>query len=203
MANIQPILELHIQEESENSQFYRYSVGDYRVWFSQKNDTGHIYNASIVPKDGDVSTDFELFADDDTRDCFYPNKFTIRGRCPYMTIEDAQKYMAAMNNAVDHLKAIKTLFLEGKHYELFCRQRIIDTMEYVDLGDYDLEGVELTDDDIDTLTRRVCSIRDVEFINTLMSNRYVDVLMPIVSEYMCEIRDVLDAGLEECENDDL
>jgi hypothetical protein len=76
-------------------------------------------------------------------------------------------------------------------------------MEYVNLGDYDLEGVELTDDDIDTLTSRVCSIRDVEFINTLMSNRYVDVLMPIVSEYLCEIRDVLDAGLEECENDDL
>lgn len=61
-------------------------------------------------------------------------------------------------------------------------KRVREHFDGVNLGDYDLEGVEFTEDDFSTISERVekgCSVEAA------------------VHSYLLEIREVLDAGLEE------
>lgn len=183
MEQIKPILELHIADAHDDEQFYRYCVGDYRVWFSQKNDNGNIYSVSIAPQKG-VTTDFELYAIDRTMDRFYPDEFTITGHCPRLSIEQGQQYIVAMQRALDCLEAIKTLFLSGPHYELYCMCRVEEAFRNIRLGDYDLDGVEITPEDIANVTLRVMAGADA-------ADAWHD--------YLLSIRETLDIGLDEME----
>ncbi len=186
MGKIKPVLELHIHDDKEDSQFYRYSVGDYRVWFSQKNDNGNIYSVSISPQKGACS-EFELYAIDRTMDRFYPDEFTITGHCPHMNTEQAEQYIAGMQRALECLDAIKELFLTGQHYELYCVRRTEEAFRRVRLSDYDLEGVEFTPEDIANVTRQVISGADADVA---------------IHEYMLSVREVLDTGLEDFPEED-
>ena len=62
-------------------------------------------------------------------------------------------------------------------------KKIGDFFETINLGDYDLEGVEFTEDDFVTIAERLKN-----------SNKTLE---EIVDKYLYEIREVLDIGLEE------
>lgn len=179
-----PVLELHIPDRDDGTQFYRYAVGPFRVWFSQSDADGHIYCVSVASQDKDMP--FELYVHDKTRDRFYPDCFQISGHCPTMDAEEASQYMAKMQIALDALAAIKTLFLTGRHYEAYCRQLVEDAFGSVRLGDYDLDGVEFTGDDTVTMTQRV-----------MRGESAADV----VHQYLLSIRETLDIGLDDMEED--
>lgn len=59
---------------------------------------------------------------------------------------------------------------------------IRDYFDCVNLGNYDLDGVEFTDDDFHTIAKRAKSDNDLE---------------KVVHEYLLEVREVLDIGLED------
>lgn len=181
MEKIKPVLELHRHDENEDSQFYRYSVGGYRVWFSQKNDNGNIYNVSIAPQKG-TTTKFELYAIDRTMNRFYPDEFTITSHCPRMTAEEAIQYIADMQRALGDLEAIKELFLSGIHFELYCTKRVEEAFARVNFGDYDLDGVEFTSDDVANVTARVMNGEEAN---------------AAVHDYLFSVREILDAGLDD------
>ena len=62
---------------------------------------------------------------------------------------------------------------------------IKDYFDSIDLGDYDLDGVEFTDDDFETMAERFEREDDLE---------------KVVHEYLLEVREVLDNGLEDDED---
>ena len=61
-------------------------------------------------------------------------------------------------------------------------EMIRDYFDGVNLGNYDLDGVEFTDDDFRTIAERTKSESNLE---------------KVVHEYLLEVREVLDIGLED------
>lgn len=115
---------LEVEKESpyrENEMFYRYLVGEFKLWFSQADD-GNIYTVGFM-ENGDALKDFELhiYADEDKRGGYYPNVFQIRPRSYPMATMDAWDYMANMKKACRVLDTVEEFFATSKHHELYVK----------------------------------------------------------------------------------
>lgn len=75
------------------------------------------------------------------------------------------------------------IIVEGDSIEM-----IKDYFDDIDLGDYDLDGIEFTDDDFETMAERFERENDLE---------------KVVHEYLLEVREVLDNGLKDCYEEEL
>lgn len=121
---------LDVEKESANydhEMFYRYRVGDFKLWFSQDQENGNIYSVGFV-EDGDRLKDFELriSANEYGRDGYYPNKFEIRPRSYGMATGDAREFMAKMEQACRVLDAVEAFFKNSKHYALYAEKHGIE-----------------------------------------------------------------------------
>lgn len=199
MDYINPTLELEEMDDNEETTFYAYNFNDWKVWFTQ-HDNGRIYSVSVA-KQGEQY--FGTSIASDKIGGWYPNRFLVSANHNSKNTADMRAYLNELKEACDMMDSIEYFLYNSKHYELYCRQQVIDTLEKANLGDYDLEGVEITDDDVDTLTRRIYAMRDADFIYALTHDSKHNVLAPIVEEYLIGIREVLDAGLEGEEYDEL
>ena len=126
MEKLKVVLEVEKESPSDkNGMFYRYSIGDFKLWFSQAED-GNIYSVGLV-EDGDEFKDFDLsaYANEEGRAeksvGYYPNEFKIRPRSMPMTTADAWEFMVKMKQACRVLDAVEEFFASGKHYELFAK----------------------------------------------------------------------------------
>ncbi len=199
MEYIKPVLDIEEMDDNGDTTFYAYNFNNWRLWFTQYNN-GHIYSVSVA-KQGEQYLGVSVTSD--RIGGWYPNRFLVSANHTSKTTGDMRAYLNDLQEACDVIDSIEHFLYNSKHYELYCRQRVIGALEAANLGDYDLEGVEITDDDIDTLTRRVYAMRDTDFVCALIHERNHNVLEPIVGEYLLGIREVLDAGLEDEEYDEL
>lgn len=105
-----------------NEMFYRYAIGDFKLWFSQDMENGNIYSVGFK-ENGDALKDFELqiYADEHKNGGYYPNVFQIRPRSYSMTTGDAWEFMSQMRKACRVLDAVEGFFATSKHYELFAK----------------------------------------------------------------------------------
>lgn len=125
--NLKVVLEIEKEAPKEstydyNGMFYRYAVGDFKLWFSQDIETGNIYSVGFK-ENGDVLKDFDLhiYADEDKQGGYYPNVFQIRPRSYPMTTGDAWEFMVKMKQACRLLDAVEEFFANSKHYELYAK----------------------------------------------------------------------------------
>lgn len=109
---------------------------------------------------------------------------------PCFFIRELQKKFEAENKR--YLKKIKENKNNLEYLQNFLEKsgipqsKILSVEEYFDtvnLGDYDLEGCEFTEDDFDTIKKRWHSGGEK--------------LETVVHDYLLEIREVLDAGLDD------
>ena len=77
--------------------------------------------------------------------------------------------------------------MNGPHAVKYWAERAKEYMNGVRLGDYDLDGVEITDDDYANIGRRVAKSRET--------------LGDAVHQYLLGVREVLDAGLDDVEEE--
>lgn len=115
---------LEVEKESanhENEMFYRYRIGDFKLWFSQA-DNGNIYSVGFV-EDGDELKDFDLhvYADEYGRGGYYPNVFEIRLRSCAMTTSEVRDYMVKAEKACAVLDTVENFFKTSKHFELYAK----------------------------------------------------------------------------------
>ena len=185
MSKINPVLELKIPDEKDGSVFYRYVVGDFKIWFTQYDD-GNIFGimtaANLPSKEGFSLRIFDSNKEPNLQ--AYPNSFTMSCNSSLMSIEQTAQYIKEMQETLDCLESIKELFFQGPHFELYCKRTIEDILEHTNLDDYELGGVEITQDDVTNIASKIHAGDD---INTA------------VDEYLTGIREVLDAGLDEQE----
>lgn len=116
---------LDVEKESpcrENEMFYRYLVGDFKLWFSQDMESGNIYSVGFK-ENGEALKDFELniYADENKHGGYYPKVFQIRPRSYPMTTGDGWEFMTNMKKACKVLDAVEEFFATSKHYELFAK----------------------------------------------------------------------------------
>lgn len=166
--------------------FYRYGINDtHKLWFVQMQDNGCIYSVSVAPKNG-VKDDFEYYVLDEKLDFFYPNRFVLRGPSRNMTAEEADKFIEQMKKAKLLISAVQHFFESGPHAVKYWAERAREKINHTNLGDYDLGGVEITDDDCVNIACRVIDGTE---------------LSEAVTQYLCEVREVLDAGLDDIEEE--
>lgn len=116
-------LELEKEMEGRNDEiFYRYAVGDFKLWFTQNIENGNIYSVGLREQ-GTELTNFDLYvlADEEGKDGYYPNQFFLSGRSGSMTTDEARKYILDMNKACTILDKVKEFFKTSKHYEVYCK----------------------------------------------------------------------------------
>ena len=126
MEKFKVVLEVEKESPSDNNgMFYRYSIGDFKLWFSQA-ENGNIYSVGFV-EDGDEFKDFDLsvYANEEARTKegvgYYPNEFKIRPRSYPMTTGDAWEFMVKMKKACRLLDAVEEFFSTSKHYKLYAQ----------------------------------------------------------------------------------
>ena len=185
MLNITP--ELVKPSEDGSEIFYRYGIGDtHKMWFTQNQDNGNIYSVSLTAKDG-IKDEFEYYVTDEKMDFFYPNHFVLRGPSRNMTVHEAGEFIEQMKFAQDLIWSVQNFFERGFHAVKYWAERARDYIGAIRLGDYDLDGVEFTDDDYANIGRRVAVSREP--------------LSDAVHQYLLSVREVLDQGLDDIEED--
>ena len=120
--DLKVVLEIEKKSPSdENGMFYRYAIGNFKLWFSQDMETGNIYSVGFK-ENGDALKDFELhiFADEDKQGGYYPNQFLIRPRSYPMTTQDAWEFMQNLKKACRVLDAVEEFFASSRHYALYA-----------------------------------------------------------------------------------
>lgn len=127
---------LEVEKESanhENEMFYRYRVGDFRLWFSQDQENGNIYSVGLA-EDGDKFKDFEMYVleHEDEHGGYYPNQFNIRPKSYGMATGDAREFMGKMEQACAVLDTVENFFKNSKHYELYCKGHGIEVEKNCD-----------------------------------------------------------------------
>lgn len=185
MSKINPVLELKIPDEKDGSVFYRYVVGDFKIWFTQYDD-GNIFGV-MTAANSPSKEKFSLRAFDSNKEPnlqAYPNSFTMSCNNSLMSIEQTAQYIKETQEALDCLESIKELFFQGPHFELYCKKAIENILEHTNLDNYELGGVEITSDDVTNIASKIHAGDDI--------NAAVD-------EYLTGIREILDAGLDEQE----
>lgn len=176
---------LELKAPSEDGMFYRYSVdGKYNLWFVQ-HENGNIYSVSMTAK-RDVPSEFEFYISDKTNDKFYPDTFTVRGRTGHMNAHDVAAYIQELSDVQDVLQSVQHFFETSDHALKYWSERVGEQMRNTNLGNYDLDGVEFTEDDCTNIAQRVVSGMTLE---------------SAMHTYLLEIRDVLDAGLDDIEEE--
>lgn len=139
---------LEVEKESanhENEMFYRYRVGDFKLWFTQDQGDGNIYSVGFA-EDGDKFKDFEMyiFAHEEGRDGYFPNEFEIRPRSYGMATGDARAFMEKMEQACKVLDTVEEFFKNSKHYELYADKHGIE-FEKVEVQDELIRRSDLMD----------------------------------------------------------
>ena len=185
MLKITP--ELVKPSEDGQEVFYRYGIGDtHKMWFTQNQKNGNIYSVSLTAKQG-IKDEFEYYITDDGRDVFYPNRFVLRGPSRNMTVHEAGAFIEQMKFAQDLIWTVQNFFERGPHAVKYWTERAKEHMDSIRLGDYDLDGVEITDDDYVNIGRRVAKSREP--------------LSDAVHQYLLSVREVLDNGLDDIEEE--
>ena len=166
--------------------FYRYGINDtHKLWFTQMQDSGNIYSVSISAKQG-ICDEFEYYASGAHTDDFYPNRFVLRGPSRNMTIEETGAFIEDMRRAQTILHGVQKFFETGVHALKYWAERASEAIMGTHLGDYDLDGVEFTHDDYEEIARRVVAGESLD---------------AVVHQYLLETRELLDAGLDDIEEE--
>lgn len=122
---------LEVEKESssvidQNAMFYRYRIGDFKLWFSQDNDSGNIFSVGLR-EEGKELEDFEVnvYCNEEGRKekhvGYYPNEFKVRPRSYPMTTDEAQAFMVKMKKACAVLDTVEDFFKNSKHYERYAQ----------------------------------------------------------------------------------
>lgn len=126
-SNLAVVLEVEKKGTGElsrngNEMFYRYAIGDFKLWFSQDMDSGNIYSVGLR-EDGSELADFELrvYANEEGRGGYFPNDFVIRPRSQPMSTDDARAFMRKFEKACMVLDAVEAFFESSKHYALYAK----------------------------------------------------------------------------------
>ena len=171
---------------SEDGMFYRYDVdGRYNLWFVQ-HENGNIYSVSMAAK-RNLNSEFEFYITDAHNDMFYPNQFTLCTHNGHMNANDIAAYIKELADAQELLLSAQHFFETSVHAEKYWSERAKEYISTVRLGDYDLDGVEITDDDYANIGRHVVMSRET--------------LTDAVHQYLLSVREVLDQGLDDIEED--
>lgn len=176
---------LELKAPSEDGMFYRYNVGDrYNLWFVQY-ENGNIYTASMATK-RDMPGKFEFYITDKTNNDFYPNMFTVRGTVGQMSAQDITTYIEELSDAQEVLQSVQHFFETSAHALKYWSERVAEQMRKINLGDYDLDGVEITEDDFVNIAQRIVS-------GTALTDA--------IHACLLEIREALDVGLDDVEEE--
>lgn len=106
---------LEKKEQKEAEVFYRYRIGNFKMWFTQHMYSGDIFGVS-VSCDNEEYKDFELYVVvNEEGDRWYPNEFTLRGISSRMTTTEAKVYMRKMTEVCAVLDQIKHFFRTSFH----------------------------------------------------------------------------------------
>lgn len=122
-------IRLEKMENKNNGEvFFRYRIGDFKFWFTQRVSDGDIF-AVYVACDNKEYENFELYVvanEEDGR--WYPNEFALRGNSSRMTTAEAEVYMKKMTEICKVLDAIQNFFKTSFH------ARVKDLKVKVDFG---------------------------------------------------------------------
>ena len=124
---MEKILELK-KEQEDNIIFYRYKVGTYKVWFEQYQDNGKkqknqnllgcIFSVSVRNEDNEKG--FNILVKERLGEFKgFPDEFQCDDIPHTINMDDLSAFIQKMLYTEEHLGAIKDLFYNSKHYELF------------------------------------------------------------------------------------
>lgn len=147
MENNDLAIVLEVEKESSNAIdlnaiFYRYAVGDFKLWFSQDKDSGNIYSVGLR-EEGRELEDFEInvYCNEEGREekhvGYYPNDFAVRPRSYPMATDEAREFMVKMEKACRVLDVVKDFFNSGKHFALYAKAH---DLAYVKVSAQSLHG---------------------------------------------------------------
>ena len=170
--------------DDDKAMFYSYDIGvTHHMWFTQELSSGNIYSVSIVRNQRDFR-EVNIYSRNVDNHTYFPTHFTASIPGNECSAEEMPAWIALLREAQNVMQAVTEFFAKSEQYRFYCKRHVEREMDRVDLGNYELDGVEFTDDDIDNMT-------------LMMFNAHAMDAKDIVHEYLVGIREVLDAGLED------
>lgn len=174
--------------DGEKAMFYSYDIGDtHHMWFTQELNSGNIYSVSIVRNQRDFR-EVNIYSRNVDNYTYFPTRFTASIPGNECDVNDMPAWIALLSEAQDVMKAVTDFFAQSAQYRFYCQRHVEREMDKVKLGDYDLDGVEFTEDDVNNMTLQMMNAHSMD-------------AKAVVHDYLSSIRDVLDAGLDEEELD--
>lgn len=127
---MEKILELK-KEQEDNKIFYRYRVGTYTVWFEQYQDNGRkqknqnllgcIFSVGVRNEDSEKG--FNISVKERLGEFKgFPDEFRVDDIPHTINESDLATFIQKMRYTEERLKAIKDLFYNSEHYELYTKR---------------------------------------------------------------------------------
>ena len=114
---IKVVLELK-KTRDEGDIFYRYNVNGTLVWFSQYQDSGHIYSVIVRPSVELEGIKFYV-QDGSMHDVFYPEWVEISVEHARLNVDQVDEHISKLKFAKEVAEVIENIFNCPEHIDLY------------------------------------------------------------------------------------